>query len=266
MAHIDNPSKEAIELGYTRISHHTTHDMANFPTFRRLSTPYRIYQVQGEVNITRYGSINLTVQSATGHRSLQLTEVLYIPSVNFNLFSLQKVIKAKCIPVFDELHNKCVITKNLPTRHKEQIAILRIIDGRLTLECHLAPHTPLAPTTSALSTPALSPAYRGFATRLSTEIAARFDAEPNVAIIREKFVTGVMDASHFAEGKEAVAMVALAAFNRLNESLRIDMQVRNRQDIKDWVGNCFTLHLKCVFTKQEADFVKKLFADQSKLP
>ena len=111
-------------LGDTRASHHTTYDMANFPTFRRLSTPYRIKKLQGEVNVTRCGTVNLIVQSARGPGPLQLKEVLYIPSMNFNLFSLQKVIKAKYIPVFDELHNKCVIKKTLPTGHKEQIAVV----------------------------------------------------------------------------------------------------------------------------------------------
>ena len=67
---------------------------------------------------------------------------------------------------------------------------------------------------------------------MSTEIAAQFHVEPNVAIVRENLVTWVMDASHIPEGKEADVMAALGAFNRLNESLRIDMQVQKSNTSK----------------------------------
>ena len=150
MANVDNPSTDVIWLGDTRASHHTTHDMVNYSTFEKMSTPYKIKQVQGEVHVTHCGTVNLIVQSATGPRPLLLKEVLYIPNMNFNLFSLQKIIKENYIPVFDEMKEKCIIKKTLPTGHKEQIALLTIIEGRPTLECHLAPRTPLALAPPAL--------------------------------------------------------------------------------------------------------------------
>ena len=124
--------------------------MANYSTFEKLSTPYKIKQVQGEMHVTHCGTVNLIVQSIIGPRPLLLTEVLYILSMNFNLFSLQKIMKAKYNLVFDELKDKCIVKKTLPTGHKKQIALLSIIEGHLTLECHLAPRTPLALAPPAL--------------------------------------------------------------------------------------------------------------------
>ena len=98
---------------------------------------------------------------------------------------------------------------------------------------------------------------------MSTEIAAQLDAEPDVTIIRKNLVSWVIDASHISEGKEAAVMAALAAFYKA--FVRIDMQVQNTQDIKDHVGNCFTLHLKCVHTKQEVDIVIIIFSKSKQI-
>ena len=112
--------------------------MDNFTSYKKLSPPYRIKQVQGEVLVTHSGTVDLMVQSATGARLLRLTEVLYIPAMAFNLLSLQKIIQGSFIPVFGEMKDKCILKKVLPTGAMEQIALLSIADGRLTLECHLA--------------------------------------------------------------------------------------------------------------------------------
>ena len=115
MANIDSIQAEAIWPAYSGASHHTTYDMGNFTDFTELSTPYRIKQVQGEVIVTHFGTVDLIVQSATCPRLLTLAKVLYIPTMTFNLLSLQKIINERFIPVFGELNNKCIIKKVLPT-------------------------------------------------------------------------------------------------------------------------------------------------------
>ena len=112
--------------------------MSNFIDFAKLSTPYTIKQIQGEVIVTHLGTVDLIVRSATGPRLLTLTEVLYIPTMTLNRLSLQKRIMGRFIPVFGEVPNKCIIMKVLPTGDMEQIALISIADGRLTLECRLA--------------------------------------------------------------------------------------------------------------------------------
>ena len=82
--------------------------------------------------------------SSTGSRNLLLSEVLYIPTMDFNLLSLQKIIKANCIPVFGQIQDKCIIKKLLQDGEQEQIALLDNANGRLTLECDMAPRTPAA--------------------------------------------------------------------------------------------------------------------------
>ena len=107
-------------------------------------------------------------QSASDSRHLLLSEILYIPTMTFNLFSLQKIINANYILVFAEIQNKRIIKKSLPDGKQEQIALLDISHGRLTLECHMAPRSPAAiPTTSTqlqllpalLPTPSTSTIY-----------------------------------------------------------------------------------------------------------
>ena len=99
MAMIDTASTKDIWLGDSGASHHTTHDMANYSTFSKLATPYKIAQVQGEVLVTHSGSVTLTTQSATGSHTVLLHDVLlhdvlYIPSMSFSLLSLQKMVDA----------------------------------------------------------------------------------------------------------------------------------------------------------------------------
>ena len=145
MAIIDTASTQNIWLGDSRASHHTTHDMANYSTFSRLTNPYKITQVQGEVLVTHSGTVNITTQLATGSQTLQLHDVLYIPSMSFSLLSLQKMVDADFIPVFKEISGKVVIKETTPTCHMQLIALMTITKGRLTLDFQLAPRSPTAP-------------------------------------------------------------------------------------------------------------------------
>ena len=97
--------------------------MTNYTTFERINKPYRIQQVQGEVLVTHWGTVQLVTQSASGPRHILLSEILYIPTMTFNLLYLQKIINANYIPVFAEIKKKCIIKKSLPSK-QEQIALL----------------------------------------------------------------------------------------------------------------------------------------------
>ena len=71
MATIDDPTL-GVWLADSGASHHTTHDAANFSTFIELNKPYTIKQIQGEVKVTHWGTIDLITSFATGSTTLHL--------------------------------------------------------------------------------------------------------------------------------------------------------------------------------------------------
>ena len=148
MAIVTQPGTN-VWLADSGASHHTSCNISNYSTFERIDKPYKIQQLQGEVLVTHWGIVQLVTQSSTGPRNLILSEVLYIPTMDFNLLSLKNIIKANCIPMFGEIQDKCIIKKILQHGKQEQIALMDITNGRLTLECDMAPRTPgTLPSTS----------------------------------------------------------------------------------------------------------------------
>ena len=125
MATVISPDSN-IWLADSGASHHTSCNTTNYTTFERIDKPYKIQQVQGEVLVTHWGTVQLVTHSASGPRHLLLSEVLYIPTMTFNLLSLQNIINANYIPMFAEIKNKCIIKKSLPNGKQEQIALLDI--------------------------------------------------------------------------------------------------------------------------------------------
>ena len=64
--------------------------------------------------------------------------------MSFSLLSLQKMVDADFIPVFKEIPGKVVIKGTTPTSQMQQIALMIVCKGRLTLDCKLAPRSPTA--------------------------------------------------------------------------------------------------------------------------
>ena len=121
--------------------------MANYSTFSKLATPYKITEVQGEILVTHSSSVTLNTQFAMGPHTLLLHDVLYIPSMSFSLLSLHKMVEADFIPVFKEIPCKVVIKGTTTVGHMHQIALITICKGRLTLDCKLAPRSTTDPAT-----------------------------------------------------------------------------------------------------------------------
>ena len=146
MATVDNIST-GVWLGDTGASHHTTHDMDNYTSFSKLNKPYKIQQVQGDVLVTHSGSVILITESAHGPIPLRLNNVLYIPTMYFNILSLQKLVDANYVPVFGEIPQNVVVKKVLQSGQVKQIALMIVLRGRLTLDCTLAvPSLPITPS------------------------------------------------------------------------------------------------------------------------
>ena len=62
-------------------------------------------------------------------------ETLIAPSINVNLFSLQRVLKNGFLPVYDEVEGKCIIKKNIDGGGYSEVATMTVINGRATLDC-----------------------------------------------------------------------------------------------------------------------------------
>ena len=63
----------------------------------------RIRQVQGFVNVEKWGSVLLEVDGERGKHIMQLCETLIVLDINVNLFSLQRVINGGFLPVYGEV-------------------------------------------------------------------------------------------------------------------------------------------------------------------
>lgn len=68
------------------------------------------------------------------------------------------------------------------------------------------------------------------------------DVVPEADDIREVLMICVINASRFADGGKAAMVAKLVAFERLNDSCKIDLKNEDNENIKDEVGNNFTLY------------------------
>ena len=69
--------------------------------------------------------------------------------MSFRLLSLQKLVAADFVPVFKEIPGKVMLKETMSTGQVQQIAIMTICKGRLTLDCKLASRSSMAsPPTS----------------------------------------------------------------------------------------------------------------------
>ena len=90
--------------------------------------------MQGEVKISHWGTVDLVTQTAIGSTILHLHEVLYIPSMTFSLLSLQLLIDSNVTRVFNIIPSKDILDQLLPNGTQQQIGLMSVIKGRLTLD------------------------------------------------------------------------------------------------------------------------------------
>ena len=79
----------------------------------------------------------LEVDGVQGKRLMRLREVLIVPNIKVNMFSLQRVIDIGYIPVFEEKAGKCLIKKPIDGEGLVQVATMTVKTGRLTLDCRV---------------------------------------------------------------------------------------------------------------------------------
>ena len=94
----------------------------------------KIRQVHGLVNVQEWGNVQLQVDGEEGKLVIRLEQILIIPNISVNLFSLQRVITKGYLPVYGEVANKCLIKRKTDTGDMVQFATLSIENGRPTLD------------------------------------------------------------------------------------------------------------------------------------
>lgn len=122
-------------LGDTGSSHHIKSTRDGMIDVQPCPPGTRIRQVQGEVDVAEWGTLLIEVDGAEGKHVMKLCETLIVPSINVNLFSLQRVIKAGFVPVYGEVEGKCLIKKKTASGELVQVATMTVVNGRSTLDC-----------------------------------------------------------------------------------------------------------------------------------
>ena len=91
--------------------------------------------------MTHSGTIILEVDAESGKQLLQLENVLYMPSMHFNIISLQRLRAAHFVYIFNEIPGKVVIKNG----RGGMVALMTESKcGRMTLDCKiLSTNTPL---------------------------------------------------------------------------------------------------------------------------
>ena len=145
MVQIDEAEREANEakrevdiwMGDTGFSHHIKSSRQGMIEVENCPPGTRIRQVQGVVDVKEWGTVLLDVDGVQGKRLMRLREVLIVPNIKVNLFSLQRVIDIGYIPVFGEKAGKCLIKEPIDGEVLVQVATMTVKTGRLTLDCRV---------------------------------------------------------------------------------------------------------------------------------
>ena len=128
-------------LADTGASHHICHDTSYFSKLSSLSGPFQVHHVDGSGDVTHSGQLILEVNSDSGTQLLVLENVLYMPSMLYNIISLQRLRATNFVYIFNEIPGKAVI-KN--ARGGMVALMIESTSGRLTLDCKiLSTPTPL---------------------------------------------------------------------------------------------------------------------------
>ena len=106
---MENSSLSTSFLADTGASHHICHDPSYFCTLSLLPRPFKVNHVDGSVDVTHCGTVILEVDSDSRKQLLRLANVLFMPSMHFNIVSLQRLRAANFIYTFNEILGKAVI-------------------------------------------------------------------------------------------------------------------------------------------------------------
>lgn len=122
--------------------YHMSGDRSLFRTIEKVPNRFFVKQIKGEVDIKEWGSILLRTDKGDGvNGDLELKEVLYLPGMKVNIFSLQRIRKiGECSYTFE---GKPTPGKKIPIYDKmgRQIATMEESSkARPTLMCEVARH------------------------------------------------------------------------------------------------------------------------------
>ena len=93
----DGDGEEAEWVCDSGASHHMTGDITLFDSLETIPFDFHLKQIKGRVAIDRWGVVRLSTDKADGKKGkLELHEVLYMPSMRVNIFSLQKIREKAC--------------------------------------------------------------------------------------------------------------------------------------------------------------------------
>ena len=83
--------------------YHMSGDITLFESLSDIPTKFYVKQIKGEVSITKWGVVRLYTDKGKGVRgALELHEVLYLPGMRVNIFSLQRIRdKGECRFAFE---------------------------------------------------------------------------------------------------------------------------------------------------------------------
>ena len=74
--------------------HHMTRDKTLFEKLREVPPNFYVKQIKGKVPVKYWGEVQLSTDKGNGERGeLELREVLYMPGMSVNIFSLQRIRK-----------------------------------------------------------------------------------------------------------------------------------------------------------------------------
>ena len=132
LATMDQSSSSNSFLADSGASHHICHDPSFFCKLSPLPGPFKVNHVAGSVEVTHSGTVMLMVDSDKGKQTLRLENVLLIPSMRFNIVSLQKLRAAGFVYTFKEVRGKAVIRNE----KGGMVALMtESSTGRMTLDC-----------------------------------------------------------------------------------------------------------------------------------
>ena len=127
-----NSSISTSFLADTGASHHICHDPSYFNSLSPLPEPFMVNHVDGSVEVKHIGTVTLEVDAEVGKQILRLNNVLFMPSMHFNIVSLQRLRAAKFIYTFNEIPGKAIIRN----AQGGMVALMsESTSGRLTLDC-----------------------------------------------------------------------------------------------------------------------------------
>ena len=118
--------------------YHMSGDSSNFVDLVDIPMKFYVKQVQGKVAVKQWGTVQLSTEKGEGKKGvLELSEVLFMPGMRVNIFSLRRIReKGACSYKFEGAPQPGIFFPIL-NRYGRQITSMReSMKARPTLICH----------------------------------------------------------------------------------------------------------------------------------